>query len=301
MAIYSLTHRHLGKSHKDYKPGVARAHANYITRESSCRKVLGARAPTDRQILKAWLDREERDDRKNARIIDKLVIALPLELSKDQQEALITAFCEQVTEGRASWVAAIHDRGKDTHNPHVHIVLRDRDIQTGRRVMLTTELGSTERFRKEWERVANTALKDAGLDLHIDRRTLKEQGIERTAEEHRGPRRARTEGRSKSPDRLAELFVASLDDAAHRRSMVDEEERARSRQGGDHDRDWTARGGMVAQQWSAIHWAKDATSAANDRPVSGNKKTGRFKVELTEEQKEKLANLPEMTRGGLTR
>jgi hypothetical protein len=179
MAIFSLRHTWLGKSHKDYKPGVGKAHANYVTRQSSCTKVFGARAPTDRQTLKAWLNNEEVSDRKNARIIDKLMVALPIELTAGQHAALVRDFCERVTEGRASWIAAVHDRGEDAHNPHVHIILRDRDIDTGRRVMMTTERGSTERFRQAWEETANDALRDAGLSIRIDRRSLAEQGVER--------------------------------------------------------------------------------------------------------------------------
>src|ERR1700752_1007240 len=98
MAIFSLRHTWLGKSHKDYKPGVGAAHANYVTRQSSCTKLLGERAPTERHALKAWLTAEETGDRKNARIIDKLMVALPVELEPAQREALVTAFCERVTQ-----------------------------------------------------------------------------------------------------------------------------------------------------------------------------------------------------------
>ena len=232
MAIFSLVHTWLGKSHPDYKPGVAKQHANYITRQSTCTKFIGARAPTERQHLKSWLHKQEVEDRKNARIVDKVLVALPIELNPAQQEALLRDFCEGMTRGRASWVAAIHDRGKDAHNPHAHIIFRDRDIETGRRVMLTTERGSTESFRLAWEIAANSALEAAGHSARIDRRSLADQGVERDAQLHNGPKvnvlaEREKKRQARQPDQPQPL-----------------------------DRDWTNRAGMVAQQDSALDWIK---------------------------------------------
>jgi hypothetical protein len=133
-----------------------------------------------------WLDQEEQADRKNARVIDKGVVALPLELSHEENLSLLQNFCERMTEGRASWAAAIHDGPKDHDNPHAHIIFRDRDPETGKRVMLTTERGSTERFREGWEQEANIALERAGHDVRIDRRSLADQGIDREPQLHVG-------------------------------------------------------------------------------------------------------------------
>lgn len=240
MAIFSLTHSWLGKSHKDYKPGVARQHANYITRRSTCTKLIGARAPTERQELKAWLHAQEIGDRKNARVVDKVLVALPIELNRDQREALLHDFCESLTQGRASWIAAVHDKGKDAHNPHAHIMFRDRDIETGRRVMLTTERGSTNRFREAWEGAANRALEQAGFSERVDRRSLADQGLERDAERHKGPQMAvLAERERKRRQKSLEMSVGT-------------------------ERDWTDRAGMTAQQRSAAEWIKQ-TAAERDR------------------------------------
>jgi hypothetical protein len=47
-----------------------------------------------------------------------------------------------------------------------------------------------------WEEEANRALQRAGFQIRIDHRSLKEQGINREPEKHRGPerRRRREEG-----------------------------------------------------------------------------------------------------------
>jgi hypothetical protein len=141
---------------------------------------------SDRYELMRWLDREEQNDRKNARVIDKVVVALPIELSHEQNMELLWDFCETMTKGRASWIAAIHDGPNDRDNPHAHIIFRDRDFQTGKRVMLTTERGSTERFREGWENAANRALEREGFDARIDRRSLAAQGIDREPQLHVG-------------------------------------------------------------------------------------------------------------------
>lgn len=64
--------------------------------------------PLERKAARRWLDAQERADRKNARIIDKLTIALPVELNRRQRRALVRTYSERVTVGRASWIAAIH-------------------------------------------------------------------------------------------------------------------------------------------------------------------------------------------------
>lgn len=87
--------------------------------------------------------------------------------------------------GRAPWLAAIHRDHPE--NPHAHIVVRDKDPETGKRVAGLSEKGSTDRLREAWERHANLALERAGVEARIDRRSLKEQGVDREPTIHVGP------------------------------------------------------------------------------------------------------------------
>ena len=277
MAIFSLHHTWLGKSHTAYKPGVGRAHVNYITRESTCSKFFGERMPTDRQKLKSWLHKEELADRKNARVIDKVMVALPRELTPEEREQLIRDYCEDVTKGKASWAAAIHDQGKDAHNPHAHILFRDRDHKTGKRVMLTTERGSTDMFRAAWEDHANQALEKAGHEARIDRRSNGERGIESEPGIHVGPKNVMLEKKGIRPEseiviepktykpaETREIRYPEIDQGMTRfeanaairyRNIEAEQERQKARSASsDMPQDWTDRGGMVAQQRSALEW-----------------------------------------------
>ena len=199
MAIYSLNHKSIGKK-TQARAYTAGAHIDYISRKKACSRLLGERMPTTAGKAKSWLQEQEDGDRKNARVVDKLMLALPIELSPKQHHALVADFAERATKGKASWLAAFHDKGKDQNNPHCHLVLRDRDVSTGKRVMLTTENGSTQAFRDLWEQVANEHLRGAGESARIDRRTLKAQGIEREPSIHEGVKGRQMEARGISPE-----------------------------------------------------------------------------------------------------
>jgi hypothetical protein len=186
LAIYSLNHRSIGKS--THAPGTAGAHIDYITRDSAARVVLAERMPEQRREAHAWLDQAEATDRKNGRVCDKVMLALPRELSPEERAELVRDFARQVGQGKAPWIAAIHDKGKDAENPHAHLVIRDKDPETGKRVACLSEKGSTERLRELWEITANAHLERAGHTARIDRRTLAAQGIDRKAQIHVGPR-----------------------------------------------------------------------------------------------------------------
>jgi hypothetical protein len=198
MAIYSLHHSAIGKSTQD-EPYTAVAHIRYITRAKALGHLDGARMPTRADEAMGFLRAAEDAGRKNARIIDKVMLALPVELDAEQRMALVRAFAEEVTKGRAPWLAAIHDRGKDAKNPHCHLVIQDRDPTTKRRVIGMSEVGSTERLRICWEKHANLALEDAGLEVRIDRRTLEAQGITRPPTIHEGVRARRMSREGRTP------------------------------------------------------------------------------------------------------
>lgn len=187
MAIYSLNHKPIGKTTQD-RPYTTGAHVNYITRNKALGRLDGARMPVERDGARDFFRQAEDTSRSNGRVADKLMLALPKELSPEQRADLVRGYAEDVTGGRAPWLAAHHDKGKDATNPHCHVVFRDRDPETGKRVFGTTERGSTQRLREKWQDHANRALERAGRPERIDARTLKAQGIEREPQIHEGPR-----------------------------------------------------------------------------------------------------------------
>ena len=153
----------------------------------------------------------------NARVADTLIIALPIELTREQRHAAIAGFMEKIGHGRIAWLAAFHDLGNDEHNPHCHLIFRDADIETGRKVVGTTtsakdvrqaqEHGwrvpprmTTKDLRVAWCEHLNAEMARHGLDARFDQRRLKDQGVDRQPGIHVGPKAMSMAAKGKSFD-----------------------------------------------------------------------------------------------------
>jgi len=208
MAIYSLNLKSIGRT--THAAGTAGAHVLYIARPDAQAELAAAHMPVDPNAARAFLNRGELADRKNARVADKVRIALPRELTPEQRMQLVQEFARDLTGDRVPWFAGIHASGKDAHNPHCHLVIRDRDIDTGKRVVRLSdsprdrakaglEPKAVDWVRELWETHANRALEAAGHDVRIDRRSLEAQGIDREPTIHIGPRAMEIEGKVDRP------------------------------------------------------------------------------------------------------
>lgn len=198
VAIYSLNHKSIGKRTQE-RPYTAAQHVRYITRPSAMSRLDGERLPVAPGGAGDFFRQAEDTGRANGRVADKLMLALPRELTPAQRAELVRGYAEDITGGKAPWLAAFHDKGKDAQNPHCHLILRDRDPATGRRVFGTSEKGSTERLRRLWERHANQALERAGRSERIDHRTLEAQGREGPPGIHEGPKPRAMERQGRRP------------------------------------------------------------------------------------------------------
>ncbi|MGV7222886.1 MAG: MobA/MobL family protein [Nitrospinales bacterium] len=203
MAIYSCNLKSIGKT--THAEGTAGAHIRYIARADVEPIILHhafAKDPANSgnaNAGRAFLNAAEKSDRVNGRVCEKIRIALPKELNEKQRAELVQDFMHDLTGGRVPWFAAIHQTGKDAHNPHSHIVIRDRDIETGKRVLRLsdsvrdrTKLGlpgpkAVDWVRERWEMRANRSLEKAGRKERITRLSLKAQGIDRIPTIHVGP------------------------------------------------------------------------------------------------------------------
>ena len=186
MAIYSLNHKTVGLT--THPPGNAGAHIRYICRCSTVREVLSNQMPETPLKIASWLDKRESELRKNARMLDKIMVALPIEFTEQERAALAERFVKEITDNKVPWVIAIHDKGKDARNPHAHIAIHDRNLETGKTVCGLSEMGSTKKIRVLWEQVLNEELAAKGLETRVDHRSLKEQGIDRKPTIHVGPK-----------------------------------------------------------------------------------------------------------------
>ena len=185
VAIFSLNIKSVGRS--THCAGTAAAHVSYISRGGAGAKIGAQHMPDNPDKAQAWLLEQEQNDRKNARVVDKIILALPRELTSEQRYELAREYAKEITQGRAAYYFAIHEEGKDANNPHCHMVIRDRDFETGQKIIGLSdskkqwevrgrgEESPSKWVRERWEHHANKALENAGYHERIDRRTLEAQ------------------------------------------------------------------------------------------------------------------------------
>ncbi len=210
-----FAHNPIGKT--THKRGFTYAHVNYITRDDACTKTLAGNMADTREAARPYFDREANKEGvpANARIADTFIIALPVELTTEQRHEAIASFMEKIGHGRIAWLAAFHDKGEDAHNPHCHLILRDADVETGRKVLGTTTSAKDVReaeahgwrvpprmtskdLRVAWCEHLNAEMERHGYEARFDQRTLKEQGIDRKPQIHVGPKANAMSAKGKS-------------------------------------------------------------------------------------------------------
>jgi hypothetical protein len=199
--------KHTSIGAKTHKARTATAHVSYIMRSDAMSKFQAGNMPDGGRGTRVFFDKlwGQEGMPEKARIADKFMIALPLELSPEQRREAVRSFMESLGKGRIAWCAAHHDQGEDAHNPHAHIVFKDADIDTGKKVIGTTTSArdvreaiqhgwkvpprmTTKDLRHAWCDHLNRAMERAGLDIRFDARTYKERGIDRESGIHIGPK-----------------------------------------------------------------------------------------------------------------
>ena len=149
----------------------------------------------DRTVL--WNEVERVEKRKDAQLVREVMVALPAELTHAQKQALTREYV-QGEFGEQGMIADIGYHDFDSHNPHAHIMLTMRDVDAegfGKKRRDWNKRQVLEQQRKAWEEYANRALERAGYDARIDRRSLKEQGVEREPQIHLGAKVLEMEAR----------------------------------------------------------------------------------------------------------
>jgi MobA/MobL family/RepB DNA-primase from phage plasmid len=219
MAIYHASVKVISRSHgrsatgaAAYRAGVAIADERTGLTHDYTRKpgvesaqILAPRdAPTwvqDRARL--WNAVEGAEKRKDAQVAREVEVALPQELGIETSKALVLGYVREqfVARGMVADVT-FHDLASD--NPHAHILLTTRRMGPegfGKKVREWNRKELLQEWRRTWERHANRALEQAGVEARIDHRSLEAQGVERAAQIHLGPRVARLEERGIRTDR----------------------------------------------------------------------------------------------------
>jgi ATP-dependent exoDNAse (exonuclease V) alpha subunit len=199
----------------------------------------------NRSIL--WNTAERAETRKDSRVAREYEVALPHELTEERRVQLTRAFATALVNRYGCAVDfAIHKPHKagDERNYHAHILATTRQVSAeGLADKTAVELGDKDRFkrglqsgRKEikdlrllWKTLTNAQLREQGLDITIDHRSLRAQGVDRTPLPHLGPVVTELWRRGKDStvlDRIHEEQRAEaqrrLTDATERRQLASE-------------------------------------------------------------------------------
>ena len=135
---------------------------------------------TDRQAL--WTAVDSAEKRKDARTAREVNIALPRELTPEQQREAVQEFVQAafVERGMVADVALHEGHNDQEPNPHAHILLTTRTLMADgfgpkNRDWNAKELLVT--WRTQWEITCNEALEDAQQTVRIDARSLADQKV----------------------------------------------------------------------------------------------------------------------------
>lgn len=179
-----------------------------------------------------WNAVDAAEKKVNAQTARRLMIALPRELTYEQNVELIRSYCDQefVSKGMICDLY-FHDSGDG--NPHVHLLLtlramdeqghwlpkaktvyvldengnriKNKDGKWRRQTIETVDWNDHkygEIWRHNWEVIQNDALERAGSDARVDMRSLERQGItDRVPQQHLGPAAAAMERKGIETDK----------------------------------------------------------------------------------------------------
>lgn len=160
----------------------------------------------DRQQL--WNMVEHGEKRKDSQLARDFKIALPSELTPEQNRCLVQDWVrENVT--RKNYVAdvAIHAPSEhgDARNVHCHIMVTMRTLGTegfaAAKDRTMNSKAQLQTWRESWEKLANRHLERHDHAARIDRRSLKAQGIDREPAIHMGKEATAAERRGKTTER----------------------------------------------------------------------------------------------------
>jgi len=146
---------------------------------------------TDRQTLWTAIDAAEK--RKDAQTAREVNVALPRELTPEQQREAVQEFVQAafVSRGMVADVAIHEGHNEQEPNPHAHILLTTRTLTAEGFGAKNRDWNAKEllvNWRKQWEITCNETLEDAQQSARIDARSLAAQGVpDRLPTVHEGP------------------------------------------------------------------------------------------------------------------
>jgi|GEM_PF-1189276 len=143
-----------------------------------------------------WNTIEKVEKRKDSQLAREFELALPRELSHEQQVTLVRQWCNDEIVSQGYVVDFALHRSKDGQNPHTHVLCTMRPVDpdaplgfgkkpdmsgkfTGRGKVGAGAKADLADWRETWADAQNKALEAAGIDARVDHRSLEVQGVDR--------------------------------------------------------------------------------------------------------------------------
>ena len=146
--------------------------------------------------MQFWNEVEKREHRKDSQLSREFVIALPHELSIEQNRWLLQDWVKEnfVRRGYVADVAMHAPHAwSDERNVHAHVMVPMRKMIEGewskdkdRFIEGKPDVAELHKMRDSWERLANRHLERHGFEERISMKSFAEQGIDRIPEIHLG-------------------------------------------------------------------------------------------------------------------
>ena len=154
---------------------------------------------------KLWNEVEKIEKRKDAQVARELNIALPKELTKEQQMELTREHVKEMFVDKGMIADVCYHFNEN--NPHVHIMLTMRDISPEsfkNKNRSWNDLSLMETWREGWAKSTNKYLELAKKNERIDHRSYERQGINKLPTAHMGVKYHHMEKKGKQT-RIGEL------------------------------------------------------------------------------------------------
>ena len=154
-----------------------------------------------------WMAIEQHCKRKDAVLAIKMDVALPLGLTRKQEQDLTDSFCGWMvdTYGIAITGGRHLHKGRKRENPHLDLIMTTNILGPGGIGKKARKLDPiagqrsnqkpAELLRAKWAELANQALTEAGRPERLDHRSYQRQGIPKIPQQHMGAAAAAMERR----------------------------------------------------------------------------------------------------------
>ena len=159
-----------------------------------------------------WNEVERKENRKNSQLARENVVALPHELTLEQNRELLHAFVQDayVKRGMAAQVnihGPAQDEQADERNIHAHVLLTMRGITRNgwkdNKARVWNEKDTLQEWREMWANHVNLALERAGISERVTEKSFEDLGLDKVPTRHLGPAANEMERRGEQ-SRIAE-------------------------------------------------------------------------------------------------